>query len=100
MAWRFARSNWAKFVQMWGHGSFTVNKIITEVTSQLTTHFDYKEAKSFFDSVALGAGKRTSRQCLERIKTHVNWLKRNEAFVTEWLRANVEADINETSRDL
>ncbi len=45
------------------------------------------KAKKFFKTHELGTGKRAANQALESIKNHIEWIKKHEKEVVDWLTA-------------
>lgn len=86
MAWKFAKTNWARIIAIFGQGSFSLDTIISETTWHFFTQEEYQEVKQFFESVhSVGSGKQAVRQSLEKIQANIYWKAHVESRVIWWL---------------
>ncbi|XP_057336106.1 endoplasmic reticulum aminopeptidase 2-like isoform X2 [Microplitis mediator] len=85
LAWRHLKAYWPQFHALFGNGSLTMGTLISTVTSQFFTEYDYQEVSQFFSDVDVGSGQRALEQSLETIRFNIRWVKENADTIDQWL---------------
>ncbi|XP_075037404.1 leucyl-cystinyl aminopeptidase [Mixophyes fleayi] len=86
LAWDFVTHNWDEITQKFPPGSFPIQRIVTQTTSQLASEIYLSEVITFFNST-----KGTSRemwcvkQAIETIKLNIRWIGQNLDSIKKWL---------------
>ncbi|XP_025159395.1 glutamyl aminopeptidase isoform X3 [Harpegnathos saltator] len=77
LAWRHIKAYWPNIQILFGNVSVAMSGLITDVVPFFNTEYDYREISEFFKHVEVGSGMRTLRQSLEKIKSNIQWVKRD-----------------------
>ncbi|KAJ8022253.1 Glutamyl aminopeptidase [Holothuria leucospilota] len=92
IAWDFLRANWEYLVDRFGLDDRELGMIIPEITKFYCTEQKLQEMEDFFAKYPeAGAGTRGRQQALERVRTNINWVNRNQEVIQEWLNNQFEA---------
>merc|ERR1711874_435378 len=86
LAWRHLQRHWETIWAMFSTGSFTMGNIIKSVTGHFSTQFDYNQVKDFFEPKDVGAGRRALDQTLEEIQINIEFRRRYEENISDWLQ--------------
>jgi len=89
LAWRHLQRYWNNIWEHFHAGSFTMGGIIKSVVGKFSTEFDYSQVRSFFSSKDVGAGELALKQTLEEIQINIEFRKKYEQKISEWLDENV-----------
>ncbi|XP_048382847.2 leucyl-cystinyl aminopeptidase isoform X2 [Stegostoma tigrinum] len=85
-AWDFVKENWDNIVKKFQPGSFTVETIIIQTTSQFSTKTRLFEVQTFFDSLKDKSSQlRAVQEALEVIRLNIQWMEKNLKSLEEWL---------------
>ncbi|CAN9498632.1 unnamed protein product [Ophioblennius macclurei] len=90
LAWDFVRENWNFMFSQYGVGSFSFASIITGVTARFSTPEDLQQLEDFVGQQgASGFGSATQAvdQALERTRSNISWLRKNQQEVLDWLNS-------------
>ncbi|XP_015585301.1 endoplasmic reticulum aminopeptidase 2 isoform X2 [Cephus cinctus] len=85
LAWRHLKAYWSKMQAMFGNGTFTLSGLISIVTSDFSTEYDYQEVSEYFKNVDVGGSQRALEQSLETIKLNIHWVNENVETINQWL---------------
>jgi len=89
LAWRHLQRYWNNIWERFHAGSFIMGGIIKSVVGKFSTEFDYSQVRSFFSSKDVGAGQLALKQTLEEIQINIEFRKKYEKKISEWLENNV-----------
>ncbi len=89
LAWRHLQMNWAKLVEKFGDGSFTMGNLIESTISHFSTEFDLNEVQSFFRSLQVGSGQRALAQSLEQIRINIQWRRDHQQQIRNFIDSKV-----------
>uniref|UniRef100_UPI00398EAF21 leucyl-cystinyl aminopeptidase isoform X1 n=2 Tax=Pristiophorus japonicus TaxID=55135 RepID=UPI00398EAF21 len=85
-AWDFVKENWDNLVKKFHLGSFSIQIIIIETTSQFSTKSHLSEVQTFFDSLTDKSSQlRTVQEALEIIRLNIQWMDKNLKNLEMWL---------------
>ncbi|XP_041042586.1 leucyl-cystinyl aminopeptidase [Carcharodon carcharias] len=85
-AWDFVKENWDNLVKKFHLGSFPIQAIIVETTSQFSTKSHLFEVQTFFDSLTdKGSQLRAVQEALEIIQLNIQWMDKNLKNLKMWL---------------
>ncbi|XP_682987.2 aminopeptidase N [Danio rerio] len=87
LAWNFVRANWDYFFKVYGTGSFTFSRLISDITSKFCTPFELSQLKRFQKDNAetgFGSGTQALQQAIERTTAKIKWLAENKEPVLQW----------------
>ncbi|KAM7423677.1 hypothetical protein PAMA_000167 [Pampus argenteus] len=88
LAWNFVRARWSYIFQQYGKGSFSLLKLIGDITSRFSTEFELQELRKFKeDNLHTGFGSATMslEQAIERTISNIKWMTENKAHVLNCL---------------
>ncbi|EDV21351.1 expressed hypothetical protein [Trichoplax adhaerens] len=89
IAWSFFQANWNTLYDRYSQVTFGLARAAESLTSAFATDYQLQEVQNFFntakDTNAISSSKKT---ILENIKSNIDWLKKNEADVADWLAKN------------
>ncbi|XP_068743771.1 glutamyl aminopeptidase-like isoform X2 [Montipora capricornis] len=86
LTWQFVKLNWDFLLKRFGGGFFAIRNVILGVARGFSTEFDLQELKKFNEKHAARSGARAQQQALEGVMANVQWLKRNEEDIENWLK--------------
>ena len=90
LTWQFVKKNLDMLLGRYGNELFLLARMFSSVLSSFSTEQDLKDIELFFDNVKdLGSGNQAVKQSIEKIKSKIEWKKRNEADLNRWLTYNV-----------
>uniref|UniRef100_A0A673LW79 Aminopeptidase n=1 Tax=Sinocyclocheilus rhinocerous TaxID=307959 RepID=A0A673LW79_9TELE len=87
LAWDFVRANWDYFFKLYGTGSFTFSRLISDVTYRFCTPFELSQLKRFQKDNAetgFGSGTQALQQAIEKTTAKIKWLAENKEPVLQW----------------
>uniref|UniRef100_A0A671KUJ9 Aminopeptidase n=1 Tax=Sinocyclocheilus anshuiensis TaxID=1608454 RepID=A0A671KUJ9_9TELE len=87
LAWDFVRANWDYFFKLYGTGSFTFSRLISDVTNRFCTPFELSQLKCFQKDSAetgFGLGTQALQQAIEKTTAKIKWLEENKEAVLQW----------------
>uniref|UniRef100_A0A8C1G920 Aminopeptidase n=1 Tax=Cyprinus carpio TaxID=7962 RepID=A0A8C1G920_CYPCA len=87
LAWDFVRANWDYFFKMYGTGSFSFSRLISDITYRFCTPFELSQLKRFQKDNAetgFGSGTRALQQAIEKTTAKIKWLAENKEPVHQW----------------
>lgn len=77
-AWDFVKENWDDLIKKFHLGSYSIQTIITETTSQFSTKTHLLEVQTFFDSLTDKSSQLGSvQEALEMIHLNIQWMEKN-----------------------
>ncbi|XP_069748295.1 leucyl-cystinyl aminopeptidase isoform X2 [Narcine bancroftii] len=77
-AWDFVKENWDELIKKFHLGSFSLQTIITETTSQFSTKAHLLEVQTFFESLADKTSQLGSvKEAQEVIRLNIQWMEEN-----------------------
>jgi puromycin-sensitive aminopeptidase len=83
--WEFTESNWKKYKSFYGHGGRMLNYVVASLAN-ISDERIFKQMEKFFKANAQVGLERTLNQTLEMAEINVQWRKRDESQVTEFLK--------------
>ncbi|KAJ8022350.1 Aminopeptidase Ey [Holothuria leucospilota] len=90
LVWDFTRANWETLVDRFGINSGGLGGLIPDITYYYCTELKLQQMEEFFTKYPeAGAGTRGRQQALERVKTNIDWVKRNQDVIQQWLNRNL-----------
>ncbi len=96
MTWNWLRNSWKEISTYFDTAiSSAVGKIVLYVTKDFNTPFELNELEAFYEEHKneLGTAKRTTQNCIEKVRANVHWMQNYYSVVYDWLLANVGDDI-------
>ncbi|XP_073692522.1 aminopeptidase N [Garra rufa] len=87
LAWDFVRANWDYFFKVYGTGSFTFSRLISDITYRFCTPFELSQLKRFQKDNAetgFGSGTQALQQAIEKTTGKIKWLAENKQPVLQW----------------
>ncbi|XP_043099183.1 aminopeptidase N [Puntigrus tetrazona] len=87
LAWDFVRANWDYFFKVYGTGSFTFSRLISDITYRFCTPFELSQLKRFQKDNAetgFGSGTQALQQAIEKTTAKIKWLAENKESVLQW----------------
>lgn len=87
LAWDFVRANWDYFFKMYGTGSFSFSRLISDITYRFCTPFELSQLKRFQKDNAetgFGSGTQALQQAIEKTTAKIKWLAENKEPVLQW----------------
>uniref|UniRef100_A0A3P8SHS1 Aminopeptidase n=1 Tax=Amphiprion percula TaxID=161767 RepID=A0A3P8SHS1_AMPPE len=91
MAWDWTTLNWDYLVN---RSVYTINdrnlgRLLTQITTTYNTEFQLWTMEHFFNLTPdAGAGEMPRKQALETVRNNIEWIRRNENEIREWLENN------------
>lgn len=90
LVWDFTRANWEYMVNRFGLDSRSLGRLIPSITEFYSTELKLQQMEEFFAKYPeAGAGTRGRQQALERVRTNIQWVEKNQAVIEKWLMSNV-----------
>jgi len=90
LAWTFVQNNWDALFDMFSTSTFRLTSLTNSVT-QFSTEADLEQMKAFFERSEAGTSENARKQAIERTQANIEWLKKYEVTITEWLGVVVGA---------
>lgn len=91
LAWTFASENWQAIMSIAKENNFHVAVLTSGLTSQFTTQFDLDQVEELWRKYPdAGSGKQARQQGIEKIKSNIDWLKKNYIDVEKWFKENAK----------
>nr|XP_055031932.1 aminopeptidase N [Misgurnus anguillicaudatus] len=87
LAWDFVQANWDYFFKVYGTGSFTLSRMISDITNRFSTPFELSQLKRFQKDNAetgFGSGTQALQQAIEKTTANIKWLEENKQAVLKW----------------
>jgi len=94
MAYEYINKEWPTFLKRYGQGiNFRdLVALFTGIFSTGKTEADLAECEEFFKTHKTAGGKLAADQAKADIKNHIEWLKKSEKAVLDWLQRKIEND--------
>ncbi|XP_051948018.1 aminopeptidase Ey-like isoform X1 [Xyrauchen texanus] len=87
LAWDFVRANWDYIFKVYGTGSFTFSRLISDITNRFSTPFELNQLKRFqidYAETGFGSGTQALQQAIEKTTAKIKWLAENKEPVLQW----------------
>ncbi|VVC37758.1 ERAP1-like C-terminal domain,Peptidase M1, membrane alanine aminopeptidase, N-terminal [Cinara cedri] len=89
IAWDFIRCEWQFLLHYLSPSNIGLGYITISICGKFNTQQRLDEMKAFFKNYPdAGAAKSERETALETVVQNIDWLKRNEAFIIDWLKNN------------
>ncbi|XP_038060244.1 glutamyl aminopeptidase-like isoform X2 [Patiria miniata] len=90
LVWDWVRANYDYLLERFGVSDRYLGRLIPGFTDYWNTEQKLKELEDFWAEYPdAGAGARGRLQAVERIKTNIKWMAKNEDIITKWLDDNM-----------
>jgi puromycin-sensitive aminopeptidase len=86
LLWEFMKDQWKELDARYGGGHFMMSNMVKIVTQSFHCEDTHNDVKNFFDSRETKGIERSVKQSLEKIKSNIEWEKRDKANIVSWLR--------------
>ena len=90
VAWAYLTTNWTKFFERLGSGSFLLGRMTQDFTASFTSDEKADEVQAYFDKLNYPAIENNVKQGIESIRARARWLSTERESVAAWLLANVQ----------
>ncbi|MCI4383273.1 hypothetical protein PGIGA_G00024610 [Pangasianodon gigas] len=87
LAWDFVRARWEYLFKVYGTGSFSFSRLISDVTARFCTPFELHQLKQFQKDnadVGFGSASQALQQAIEKTTARIKWLAENKEQVLKW----------------
>uniref|UniRef100_A0AAQ5XWL0 Aminopeptidase n=1 Tax=Amphiprion ocellaris TaxID=80972 RepID=A0AAQ5XWL0_AMPOC len=89
MAWDWTTLNWDYLVNRYTINDRNLGRLLTQITTTYNTEFQLWTMEHFFNLTPdAGAGEMPRKQALETVRNNIEWIRRNENEIREWLENN------------
>ncbi|XP_071808617.1 aminopeptidase A-like [Asterias amurensis] len=90
LVWDWVRANYDYLLDRFGVSDRYLGRLVPGFTDYWNTEQKLKELEDFWEEYPdAGAGSRGRLQAVERIRTNINWLAKNEDTISMWLDNNL-----------
>uniref|UniRef100_A0A3Q3MWI2 Aminopeptidase n=1 Tax=Mastacembelus armatus TaxID=205130 RepID=A0A3Q3MWI2_9TELE len=90
MAWDWTTLNWDYLVNRYTINDRNLGRLLSRITTTYNTELQLWKMEHFFSlNPDAGAGEMPRQQALETVKNNIEWIRRNENEVRQWLESNV-----------
>uniref|UniRef100_A0A3Q0T2E5 Aminopeptidase n=1 Tax=Amphilophus citrinellus TaxID=61819 RepID=A0A3Q0T2E5_AMPCI len=90
MAWDWSTLNWDYLVNRYTINDRNLGRLLSQITTNFNTELQLWKMEHFFSLTPdAGAGEMPRQQALERVRNNIEWIRRNEDEIKEWLENNV-----------
>ncbi|XP_030580859.1 glutamyl aminopeptidase [Archocentrus centrarchus] len=90
MAWDWSTLNWDYLVNRYTINDRNLGRLLNQITTNFNTELQLWKMEHFFSLTSdAGAGEMPRQQALERVRNNIEWIRRNEDEIKEWLENNV-----------
>ncbi|KAK2852812.1 hypothetical protein Q7C36_008013 [Tachysurus vachellii] len=90
MAWDWVTLNWDYLVKRYTITDRNLGRLLNRISTSYNTELQLWKMEHFFAlHPNAGAGETPRKQALERVKSNIEWVKRNEDEIRSWLEHNV-----------
>jgi len=88
-AWAFLKENWHIVEERYVESFFTMRRLFESVTGGFTTQYELDMMKLFVKTKIKnqGSAKSIIKQVEESIKSNIEWIRRNEKPISDWILA-------------
>lgn len=88
IAWDFILNHWKLLEKRYGESLYILRNILESVTSGFTNEFQLQQLLNFVKGRDDGSGLsgQSLSQVVERVKSNIAWIKRNEKDIENWLK--------------
>jgi len=92
MAYEYINKEWPTFLKRYGQGiNFRdLVALFTGIFSTGKTEADLAECEEFFKTHKTAGGKLAADQAKADIKNHIEWMKKSEKVVLDWLQRKID----------
>ncbi|KAF4082996.1 hypothetical protein AMELA_G00135010 [Ameiurus melas] len=93
LAWNFVRARWEYLFKVYGTGSFSFARLISDVTARFCTPFELHQLKQFQKDnadVGFGSASKALQQAIEKTTARIKWLAENKEQVLKWFISETE----------
>ncbi|KAB5558961.1 hypothetical protein PHYPO_G00023220 [Pangasianodon hypophthalmus] len=87
LAWDFVRARWEYLFKVYGTGSFSFSRLISDVTARFCTPFELHQLKQFQKDnadIGFGSASQALQQAIEKTTARIKWLAENKEQVLKW----------------
>jgi len=86
LAWEYLREEWDYLVDRFTLNDRYLGRTVKYMVEDFTTEFQLNQVDNFFlENPESGAGSRSRKQALEKIKLNIKWLKDHRVVLHNWL---------------
>ncbi|XP_017320538.2 glutamyl aminopeptidase [Ictalurus punctatus] len=90
MAWDWVTLNWDYLVKRYTITDRNLGRLLNRISTSYNTELQLWKMEHFFAlHPNAGAGETPRKQALERVKSNIEWVKRNRDEIQSWLDQNV-----------
>uniref|UniRef100_A0A3Q4N789 Aminopeptidase n=1 Tax=Neolamprologus brichardi TaxID=32507 RepID=A0A3Q4N789_NEOBR len=90
MAWEWSTLNWDYLVNRYTIDDRNLGRLLNRITTRFNTELQLWKMEHFFNLTPnAGAGEMPRKQALETVRNNIEWIRRNENEIKEWLDSNV-----------
>ncbi|KAM9355971.1 glutamyl aminopeptidase [Pholidichthys leucotaenia] len=90
MAWDWSTVNWDYLVSRYTINDRNLGRLLSYITTKYNTELQLMKMENFFSQTPdAGAGEMPRQQALETVRNNIEWMKRNEKEIAQWLESNV-----------
>ncbi|XP_022079859.1 glutamyl aminopeptidase-like isoform X2 [Acanthaster planci] len=90
LVWDWVRANYDYLLERFGASDRYLGRLVPGFVDYWNTEQKLKELEDFWAEYPdAGAGARGRLQAIERIKTNIKWMEKNEATIAQWLNDNL-----------
>lgn len=87
LLWRFVRNNWDLIFSRYHSVVLRLKRVIESSSSHFSTEQEYEDVKEFFQKKLQQENLRVVSQALDSIKMNIDWRRRNEQMLIDWLKS-------------
>ncbi|XP_048858596.1 glutamyl aminopeptidase-like isoform X2 [Brienomyrus brachyistius] len=92
MAWTWTTLNWEYLVNRFTINSRSLGLLVARITATYNTELQLWQIENFISRHPnAGAGATPRKQALEKVKSNIDWVRRNREEIRLWLDVNVSA---------
>nr|XP_004564223.1 glutamyl aminopeptidase [Maylandia zebra] len=90
MAWEWSTLNWDYLVNRYTIDDRNLGRLLNRITTRFNTELQLWKMEHFFNLTPnAGAGEMPRKQALETVRNNIEWIRRNENEIKEWLDSNI-----------
>uniref|UniRef100_A0A669AXZ8 Aminopeptidase n=1 Tax=Oreochromis niloticus TaxID=8128 RepID=A0A669AXZ8_ORENI len=90
MAWEWSTLNWDYLVNRYTIDDRNLGRLLNRITTRFNTELQLWKMEHFFKLTPnAGAGEMPRKQALETVRNNIEWIRRNENEIKEWLDSNI-----------
>ncbi|KAF3693482.1 Glutamyl aminopeptidase [Channa argus] len=91
MAWDWTTVNWDYLVNRYTINDRNLGRLLNRITTSYNTELQLCKMQHFFSLTPdAGAGEIPRQQALETVKNNIEWIRKNEKELRDWLETNVQ----------